>query len=374
MLTSIRRHVTRVTAGHRFPIETPRRKSVPQRCHATAIIPKAATYLSRVTDPWLNLAFEEWLFRNPELPPHILYLWRNTKCVVVGKNQNAWKECNLRRMQEDGVPLVRRRSGGGTVYHDIGNTNYTIIMPRDVFDRRTNAELVTRALLQLDIPASVNERHDIVVDGKKVSGSAYKLVNTKAYHHGTMLIDSDLKALGTFLKPPPKNLVGKGVESVRSKVTRLRDHSYTIDHLSFCDAVATEFLKYHQVQATHPIELTADYMAKIPKIKEYYDEIRTWEWVNGQTPDFAHRLEHSFPWGDADIHLKVHRGIITEASVNLGADHHAAVALRLSESLENKRYDADGVDEAFGIFDLAEPSSRVLEELAELREWIKRTL
>ncbi|KAI8908838.1 hypothetical protein DFJ77DRAFT_433924, partial [Powellomyces hirtus] len=257
-------------------------------------------YVSKVTDPWINLAFEEWLvlFRKPQSAEDVLYLWRNTKCVVVGRNQNPWKECHLQLMKEEEVPLVRRRSGGGTVYHDIGNTNYTIIMPRDSFDRRTNAELVCRGMHQLDIPASVNERHDIVVDGKKVSGSAYKLVNTRAYHHGTMLIDADLKALGRYLRPPPKNLVGKGVESVRSTVARIRDYSYTVDHLSFCEAVADQFRRAHNAEYRPPIELTEAYMNEYPKIREYYDEIRTWDWIYGQTPDFTHRLQKQFVWAD----------------------------------------------------------------------------
>ncbi len=104
-------------------------------------------------------------------------------------------------MAQDGIPLVRRRSGGGTVYHDLGNSNYSIMMPRPVFQRSTSVSLVCRALHQLDIPAKVNDRYDIVIDGAKVSGSAYKLINEKAYHHGTMLIDSDLSALGKYLKP-----------------------------------------------------------------------------------------------------------------------------------------------------------------------------
>ena len=105
-------------------------------------------------------------------------------------------------MQSDGIPLVRRKSGGGAVYHDLGNSNYSIIMPRSAFQRSTSVNLICRALHQLDIPARVNERFDIVVNDDKVSGSAYKLTNDKAYHHGTMLIDSDLDALGVYLGSP----------------------------------------------------------------------------------------------------------------------------------------------------------------------------
>ncbi|KAJ3142080.1 hypothetical protein HDU90_004353 [Geranomyces variabilis] len=341
---------------------------------APASKPKVDVYVSKVTDPWINLAFEEWLFRKPDSADHVLYLWRNTKCVVVGRNQNPWKECHLELMQQENVPLVRRRSGGGTVYHDIGNTNYTIIMPRETFDRRTNAELVVRSLHQLDVPASVNTRHDIVVtddiDGvdKKVSGSAYKLVNTRAYHHGTMLIDADLGALGRYLRPPPKNLVGKGVESVRSTVGRLRDYSYTVDHLSFCEEVAAEFCRSHGADAKPPIELTASDLDRDPKIRQYHDEITTWDWIYGQTPDFTHRLEQRFGWGAVDIILKVHRGIIVEAAVSFAdAPALVAVAMRLAERLKDKQYSRAGLAAAFA-FDGAqlgtERTGRCMQELA----------
>ncbi|TPX72179.1 hypothetical protein SpCBS45565_g00407 [Spizellomyces sp. 'palustris'] len=290
-------------------------------------------------------------------------------------NQNPWKECHLKLMQNDGVPLVRRRSGGGAVYHDIGNSNYTIFMPRDEFDRRTNAQLVCRGLHQLDIPALVNDRHDLVIGDKKVSGSAYKLVNSRAYHHGTMLIDADLTALGRYLRPPPKNLVGKGVESVRSNVTRLREHSFTVDHLSFCEAVAGEFYRTHGVQWREPVELTVDHMKTNPKVRDYYEEIRTWEWIYGQTPDFVHRLERSFRWADADILMNVHRGIITEANVTLKSERHIAVASRLSERLQGKSYSEDGIREAFATLkeDLI-LGTRDLEELEGLQEWLGSSL
>lgn len=125
----------------------------------------------------------------------------------------------------------------------MGNSIYTIFMPRDAFSRRANAELVSRALQELDVPAYVNERHDIAVDGFKVSGSAYKIINKRAYHHGTMLIDADTELLkGCLSKKNKSGIISKGVESVPSPVTNLRNYSYTIDHQQFCESVTTEFL------------------------------------------------------------------------------------------------------------------------------------
>ncbi|KAF9095661.1 Biotin/lipoate A/B protein ligase [Mortierella sp. AD031] len=303
---------------------------------------KVETYISKISDPWTNLAFEEWLFRNSDPSTYILFLYRNSKSVIVGRNQNPFKECNLRLMARDGIPFVRRKSGGGTVYHDTGNTNYSIMMPREVFDRRTNVELICRALHELDIPASVNERHDIVVDGKKIS-----------YHHGTMLIDTDLSSLGQYLKVDRSSLVTKGVASVRSPVTRLRESSFTIDHLSFCEATRTEFLKryafdtWRQNLEGEPVVVDAEMIEGMEGVKAMRDEMKTWEWMYGQTPEFSYRLEKTFPWGTVNVTIKSKEGLITEVDMDSMDQSINAPSLPLTAlgiGMEGQRYDAGGLD------------------------------
>ena len=156
-------------------------------------------FISKIVDPGINLAFEEYLFRHSV--PNILFLYRNSNCVIIGRNQNPWTETNINLLNSLHIPLIRRKSGGGTVFHDLGNTNYCCMMPRNDFKRSIAANMVTNALLNLDIPAQVNHRFDIVIDQKKISGSAYKIANSKSYHHGTMLIDTDLRNLKNLLKP-----------------------------------------------------------------------------------------------------------------------------------------------------------------------------
>ncbi|KAI9220016.1 hypothetical protein BC828DRAFT_348723, partial [Blastocladiella britannica] len=204
-------------------------------------------FISRTTNPFLNLAIEEWLFRSTPASSHVLLLWRNKPCVVIGRNQNPWSECNVHALDADSVPWLRRKSGGGTVFHDMGNSIYSIIEPRADFHRRKNADLVSRALQNLDIPASVNERHDIVVDAKKVSGSAFKLTNHRAYHHGTMLINADLVSLRKYLKVSKPGMVSKGVPSVPSPVTNLGEYSLTVDHSGFCESVVDQFRRVHDL-------------------------------------------------------------------------------------------------------------------------------
>ncbi|KAG0100033.1 hypothetical protein BGZ93_004624 [Podila epicladia] len=312
---------------------------------------KVQTYISKVNDPCTNLAFEEWLFRNSDPETYILFLYRNTKSVIIGRNQNPWKECNLKLLAKDGVPFVRRKSGGGTVYHDMGNTNYSIMMPRAVFDRRTNVELICRALHDLDIPALVNERHDIVLDGKKISSSDHR-----AYHHGTMLIDTDLSTLGQYLKNDKDGLVTKGVASVRSPVTRLRESSFTVDHLSFCDATRTEFLKryaydqWRQNEEGEAIIVDDALIETLPAVQAVRDDMKTWDWMYGQTPEFTHTLEHEFSWGSVVAKINSKEGKIVRADIDsseptgFGSPSLALTALGIG--MEGQKYDQDGLDEA----------------------------
>jgi lipoate-protein ligase A len=157
-------------------------------------------FISKVIDPWINLAFEEYLFRKKELM-NVLLLYRNSSSVIIGRNQNPWIEANIKLLNELKIPLIRRMSGGGTVFHDLGNTNYCVMMPREKFKRSTSVTMIANALQNLDIPAKVNSRYDIVLGDKKISGSAYKIANNKSYHHGTMLIDTDISQLYDALKP-----------------------------------------------------------------------------------------------------------------------------------------------------------------------------
>lgn len=224
-------------------------------------------YTSRSHNPYLNLSAEHFLLQNSHPDSTILFMYTNDPCIVIGRNQNPWLEVNLGLLRtfsatttnEDSpslVSLVRRRSGGGTVFHDRGNVNYSVICPPAAFDRNKHAEMVVRALCSLGISsARVNERHDIVIspdasddvqEGKsnsfKVSGSAYKLTRLRSLHHGTCLLSSpNLGDIGRLLRSPAEPYVkARGVESVRS---RIRNVGLTVEE--FTAAVKAEFGKMY---------------------------------------------------------------------------------------------------------------------------------
>ncbi|KAF3906984.1 hypothetical protein ABW21_db0204257 [Orbilia brochopaga] len=265
----------------------------PQRLHI---------YRSSSTNPFFNLSAEDYLLRHSPVDSTILFTYTNEPCVVIGRNQNPWAEINmplLRRMQQSPdthVHFVRRRSGGGTVYHDLGNLCWSVIMPSKAFDRDKYARAVVKALRNLGVDkAGVNERHDIVLlsdletDTKKVSGSAYKIIRERAYHHATLLLSSNLENIGGLLSSPLRPyLETAGVASVRSPVTNIG-----VDKQQLIDAIEAEFLQMHQDSVDSVSRVTLDEGETITArdyIREGMAELQSIKWLYSQTPRFTLRL------------------------------------------------------------------------------------
>ncbi|MEG1126893.1 MAG: lipoate--protein ligase, partial [Oscillospiraceae bacterium] len=170
------------------------------------------------TNPYRNLAVEEFLTDNVPAETCILYLWQNAKTVVIGNNQNAWQECKTQALHEDGGHLARRLSGGGAVFHDDGNLNFTFILPRDDFDIARQSEVIMRAVSSFGVCVERSGRNDILANGQKFSGNAFFRRRNSAYHHGTLLINVDMQNLSHYLNVSAAKLESNGVKSVKSRV------------------------------------------------------------------------------------------------------------------------------------------------------------
>lgn len=255
---------------------------------------KTQIYLSRTLDPYVNLSIEHYLLQKSPAESTILFLYTDRPCVVLGRNQNPWVEVNLGLLKSGPlkVDLVRRRSGGGTVFHDEGNVNYSVICPTSAFHRDKHAEMVVRALHNLGVDKTrVNERHDIVldqdgVDGEqsrplKVSGSAYKLTRLRSLHHGTCLLSSpNLGNIGQYLRSPAKPFIkARGVESVSSPISNVN-----VPNKDFEEAVMSEFIAMYGTAETMIVTESA---AKIPEVEKGLMEMRTSDWTFSQTPQFT---------------------------------------------------------------------------------------
>lgn len=308
---------------------------------------KLRVLLSDTYDPYFNLASEDWIFRELDPDTEVLFLWRNDKTVVIGKYQNPWEECNLEAMEADGVKLARRQSGGGAVYHDLGNTNFTFLSNRKRYDKGSNSRIIINALKGLGMETEASGRNDLLIDGKKFSGSAYKLTKDRAFHHGTLLIDADLSRISRYLTPDKKKLQSKGISSVQSRVANLCEYTPSLDHESLCQALIDAF--FEEKGGRCEIE-TLDFhtLSRIPHLNDYFQQLSDWDWRFGRTPAFSHRLNRRFDWGGMDLHLNTKKGIIEEVQIFSDCLKPNMIDL-LTEQLPGCRYGAE------------ELSSRILE-------------
>ncbi|MFP4266850.1 MAG: lipoate--protein ligase [Spirochaetaceae bacterium] len=270
--------------------------------------------ISETHDPWFNLATEDYIFREMDPSQHILFLWRNVDTIVIGRYQNPWGECNLKAMEEDGVKLARRQSGGGAVYQDLGNTNFTFMSSRRSYDKSRNNRIITGAIGRFGIHAQPSGRNDILVEGRKISGSAFKLTQDRAFHHGTLLIRADLSRVPKYLTPDSKKLVSKGIKSVKSRVANLSEYNEKIDHENLSEAVIEEFFKTYG-QRCEPEILDHETLKKIPHLNEYFEKLSDWNWRFGKTPDFSHHMVERFDWGRMELFINTNRGEITEVRI-----------------------------------------------------------
>ena len=200
---------------------------------------------SRGTDPYENLALEEALLHRVEAGELILYLWQNERTVVIGKNQNPWKECRTALLAEEGGHLARRLSGGGAVFHDRGNLNFTFLMREEDYDPDRQLTVIETACRSLGIPVERSGRNDLLADGRKFSGNAFYRHNGRAYHHGTLMVDVDLEMVQRYLSPSKAKLAAKGVDSVRSRVVNLREFVPTLTVRQLSDALTAAFAEVY---------------------------------------------------------------------------------------------------------------------------------
>ncbi|MFQ2558196.1 lipoate--protein ligase [Aeromonas caviae] len=274
--------------------------------------------LSDSHDPLFNLAVEECIFRQMDPAQRVLFLWRNANTVVIGRAQNPWKECNTRRMEEDGVTLARRSSGGGAVFHDLGNSCFTFMAGKPEYDKSVSTAMVLEALKRLGVEAFASGRNDLLVatpDGdRKVSGSAYRETRDRGFHHGTLLLDADLGRLAHYLNPDPKKLAAKGISSVRSRVANLCELLPGISHERVVQALCEAFFAHHGTRVT-PEHISPERMPDLPGFAETFARQRSWEWNFGQAPAFSHLLEERFPWGGVELHFDVEKGVIGRVQI-----------------------------------------------------------
>jgi len=260
-------------------------------------------------DPALNLAIEETLFETLyEGHPGYFLLWQNTPSVIIGRHQNAWEEVNIEYTKNNNIPIVRRGTGGGAVYHDLGNLNFSFLSWMDTnelgFERYLKP--IKATLRELGIDAELSSRNDITVDGKKVSGNAQRKSGKKLLQHGTLLVNLDTSNMGDILTGNPEKYLSKGVSSHKSRVTNLINYFHGMS-ANECMSTLREKLLENCASETIEIDVCVEKSAYALAENKY----RTWEWNFGQSPKFTNKISRRFSWGAIDCCLDVKKGYIS---------------------------------------------------------------
>ncbi len=239
-------------------------------------------FVSPFNNPFLNLSIEDFFLREGSALPLCLF-YVNRPCIVMGRFQNPWKECHLPYLTQNDIWMVRRQSGGGCVFHDEGNLNFSFILPEASIDRRRHCELIQRAFRKAGIELQISERHDLWLQNKdgewrKVSGSAFKQTKSGSFHHGTFLVSSDLEKLEESLKHTMQVKESKSIASVRSKVVTLNEKHPGIEIEDVIELIAHEI-------GTSPQLIDSSLLSQ-PLLQESFKHLTSREWLWGETPLF----------------------------------------------------------------------------------------
>lgn len=316
------------------------------------------------TDPYFNIASEEYLLKN--FAEDCFMLYRNEKSVIIGKHQNALKEINIEFARKNNIKVVRRISGGGTVFHDLGNLNFMFIISGKeghLIDFQRFTQPVVEVLKKLDLRAGFDGRNGLVVNGMKFSGNAEHVWKKRTLHHGTLLFSSKLKELSEVLKVNMEKYQDKAVKSVSSKVTNIQELlSEKMDIHEFRELLMTDILK--STKGAVKYDFSQKDTEEIEKLKK--EKYQNWEWNYGYSPKYTFRRKIKIDPLSFEIEFRVERGIIVECKVEPENDFSGI--LKIQKNLLNCRHDPDEIrkrllDDNFdGIFE--EPLvSEIVKEL-----------
>lgn len=300
--------------------------------------PGPQIFVSAISDPFLNLALEEFLYdhmpaRDPKSEPNPdpdalsnnrLVIYVNSPCVVIGRNQNPWREANIPVLESLRIPMIRRKSGGGTVVHDLGNVNYCFMTSNEDFSREKHSKMIMESVNAVgdapggpNVELKLNSRFDIVdISDNKVSGSAYKIQRLKAYHHGTMLLNSKLDVLKALLHRGENLGVieGNGTASVKSPVTNIG-----MEKNLFIETVIKGFSGMYGVDFEDEsgpfVQLNVIQQSDLPeKVYNTAEEMKTYHWAYGQTPKFTHVIKNDDL--DVEVEFFVEKGILKDVKAD----------------------------------------------------------
>lgn len=304
-------------------------------------------------DPRYNLAFEEYCFKYLPRDEDYLLLWINSPAIIIGKNQNTIEEVNSEYIKMKGIQVVRRITGGGAVYHDLGNLNFSIITNAEgsKIDFKKYNISILEALIKLGVKCELSGRNDITIEGKKFSGIAQSIWKDRVLNHGTLLFNTELDVLNNALNVKKDKIESKGVKSVKSRVTNIKDHlNVDVDIEEFREILARSILKTDDVEAK-TLKLNEEQLQEIDKL--FQEKYSTWEWNYGSSPPFNYKNYRRFPFGSVEVRLEVKHGSISECKIY--GDFFGTEDISILEKrLIGQKYEKEGLGKFLKEIDLKE--------------------
>lgn len=292
---------------------------------------KIVFYESESFNPYLNLAMEEKLLDSAKPDSLYFYLWQNKNTVVIGKNQCATDECNLALMKKDKITLARRSSGGGAVYHDLGNINFTFIAPNKFFNKKRQLEVVQKALSYFNLKSNFSGRNDLLLEGYKISGQAYLEQCEYSLHHGTLLVDVDIDNLGKYLKTDESKLKNHGVKSHKQRVKNINSFNPMISVNTMKDALKKAVCELYDLPMVEGELINADFQKYGSK-----------EWLY-RLSFKGIRLQSRFNYGLIDIHMQIINNKIGNVIVNSDL-MNISIIDEIKQQLDGKQFDEKMVE------------------------------
>ena len=273
--------------------------------------------ISTQTNPYINIAVENYLLSQPSDGDVTMYLWQNSRTVVIGQNQNPYAECNVAQLEQDGGYLMRRRTGGGAVFHDLGNLNFSFVVPYEMYDTMRQFSVLRHAVETYGLDTAVSGRNDVLCQGRKFSGNAFAKGKFQRLHHGTILIRTDVEQLQRYLKVKPAKLQKHGVASVQSRVVNL---SELVPEITAQNIVPRLIAAFEQEYGTPLQTLDFDTVAALPDVQELYSEFASAEWKYGRWQQFEAQQSAQFDWGGVEVAVQVDEAAGIIRSIDIASD------------------------------------------------------
>ena len=289
-----------------------------------------------------NLSAEEYLLETVSQGKPILFLWQSEDAVVIGKNQNLWKECPNVLIEKDQVSFARRISGGGAVFHDVGNLNYSFIAHRQDYDLDKQIKVIRKALNKIGLHFQMDSHYALTINKLKISGNAFRFSKHKALHHGTLLVSSNLEKLNYFLQNSLHDISSKGVKSRPAEVTNLSliNESITVNSLN--TLIANSFCEEYGLSDCSIKEFPAN---NYNQFKHIYEKHQSWEWLYGRTPQFEMTLNPSFEWGSVKIVFFIKNGLVSQSQIESEV-LSIWISKKISDVLNGLQFDSKKLSEA----------------------------